>query len=123
MNGSIERLRRLPRLLRLAATRPMVPAVMPTRRWRAALIRSQTSRNGIWRGDAAPGSGGRAVVLRRGSIRFSSRGATNARERGRVLYADGHGVRVTEQTARASRKQTCPSQRLVQGRTNPAPNS
>ena len=121
MNGSIERLRHLPRLLRLAATRPIIPTMMIL----VVGVRpsDQKHRETGYGGmiplpapATAPSTTARIDPL------LEPRRDERA-ERGRVLYADGHGARVTEQTARASRKQTCPNQRLVQGRTNPAPNS
>ncbi len=122
MIGSIERLRRLRRLLHSAVTLPVVPAMMII--VVGVHSSSDPSRRGTGYGGVlplpspvtAPASTARIDPL------LEPRRDVRA-ERGRVLYADGRAARVTEQTARASRKQTCPSQRLVQGRSNSAPNS
>ena len=118
MNGSIERLRRFTRLLHLAATRPVVPAML-------VLVigvrpsdpnRKATGYGGMIPLPApAPSSSARIDPL------LEPRRDARA-ERGRVLYADGRVARVTETTAHAARK-PCAKERLVQSRTNSAPNS
>ena len=108
MNGSVERLRRFTRLLHLAATRPVVPAMVVLV---IGVRPSDPNRKGTGYGGmiplAAPAPASTPRIDPLLEPRRDARG-----ERGRVLYADGRVARVTETTVRASRK-TCSRQRLV----------
>jgi hypothetical protein len=118
MNGSVERLRRVTRLLHFVATRPMVPAMVVLV---IGVRPSDPNRKGTGYGGMiplpapAPASTGRIDPL------LEPRRDARA-ERGRVLYADGRVDRVTEPAARPTHK-ACSNQRLVQSRTNRAPTS
>jgi hypothetical protein len=118
MIGSIERLRRFTRLLHLAAMRPIVPAMIVLV---IGVRPSDPNRKGTGYGGMIPLPAPAPSSTARIDPLLEPRRDARA-ERGRVLYADGRVARVTEPTARPSRK-TCPSQRLVQSRTNPAPTS
>jgi hypothetical protein len=118
MNGSIERLRRFKRLLHFAATHPVVPAM-------AVLVigvrPSDPNHKATGYGGMIPLPAAAPAPAHRIDPLLEPRRDARA-ERGRVLYADGRVDRLTESTAHVSRK-VCAKERLVQSRTNPAPNS
>lgn len=122
MTGPNERLRRLSRVLHFAATRPIVPALVVLV---IGVSRSDGDHKSTGYGGMLPLPAPATAPASTARIDPLLEPRHDARtDRGRVLYADGRVTRMPEQTARVvPRKQVCPNQRLVQGRTAAAPNS